>query len=231
MTTQLKLIPNVLARFSDLINGQALNTSLSSRQIETLWQPLVSHYTEAHRHYHDLSHIAFLFKQFDSIKPNLIHPDSVALAIFYHDVIYDTQNSSNLSSALSNERQSANFMQQQLDNLVPQSLINQAFNLILLTEKHELNDDDNHDFQNDARYFLDMDLSILGQSDEVYEGYAKAVRLEYAQVPDELYRQGRMQVLTNFLNRPRLYFTDYFYDRFEQMARTNLEREIKNLSV
>ena len=231
MTTQLKLIPNLLARFSDLINGHAHNTSLSSRQIETLWQPLVSHYTEAHRHYHDLSHIAFLFRQFDSIKPNLIYPDSVALAIFYHDVIYNTQNSSNLSSALSNERQSANFMQQQLNSLVPQSLINQAFNLILLTEKHELNDDDNHDFQNDARYFLDMDLSILGQSDEVYEGYAKAVRLEYAQVPDELYRQGRMQVLTNFLNRPRLYFTDDFYDRFEQTARANLEREIKNLSV
>lgn len=77
--------------------------------------------------------------------------------------------------------------------------------------------------------FLDLDLSILGSSDHEYDLYAKQIRKEYNSYSTEEYRIGRITVLRGFLNRERLYFTDYFYGKYESRARRNIEREISSL--
>ena len=43
------------------------------------------------------------------------------------------------------------------------------------------------------------------------------------------YRAGRRRVLGEFLARPRLYSTDYFYSRYERQARENLSRTLARL--
>lgn len=50
-------------------------------------------------------------------------------------------------------------------------------------------------------------------------------------VSDIDYQQGRKAVLERFLQRPRLYFSEFFYTKFEQQARANLSQEIAELSV
>jgi predicted metal-dependent HD superfamily phosphohydrolase len=80
-----------------------------------------------------------------------------------------------------------------------------------------------------AEVFLDLDLSILGASEDDYDDYTKLIREEYSCYSAEEYRNGRIKVLKGFLNRERLYFTDYFHKKYEVRARENIEREIKSL--
>ena len=80
-----------------------------------------------------------------------------------------------------------------------------------------------------AAVFLDLDLSILGASEDNYDVYTKQIREEYSYYSVEEYRNGRIKVMKELLNRERLYFTDYFHMKYEVRARENIEREIKSL--
>jgi predicted metal-dependent HD superfamily phosphohydrolase len=82
---------------------------------------------------------------------------------------------------------------------------------------------------NDGRYVVDIDLSILGEAAERFDAYERAIRLEYAHVPDDAFRPGRATILRQFLDRPRIYGTDFFRDRYEATARANLARSLAAL--
>ncbi len=82
----------------------------------------------------------------------------------------------------------------------------------------------------DNLIFLDLDLAILGASPAKYWQYAIAIRQEYSYLSDRDYRQGRKQVLAEFLNRDRIYFTKHFNRQLESIARKNLQTEIDFLS-
>ncbi len=97
--------------------------------------------------------------------------------------------------------------------------------LIRATAKHEVIEDDT-----DSAIFLDADLAILGSSEEDYDKYAAKIRQEYAWVPDDQYRAGRKTVLTNFLSRPKIYFTERAGKDLEEQSRKNIERELVRLS-
>lgn len=96
----------------------------------------------------------------------------------------------------------------------------------MMTADHRIGTWVDKDNYNDAAYLLDMDLSILGMSWSLYEQYAQAVRQEYAHVTDADYRYSRTTVLQGLLAHPRLYLTDYYYERLEAQARVNIKREL-----
>lgn len=77
--------------------------------------------------------------------------------------------------------------------------------------------------------FLDLDVSILAAPDEDYNTYAKQIRKEYSSFSWEEYRKGRMEVMTAFLQRERIFLTDHFNATYEQQARSNIQRELKSL--
>ena len=99
-------------------------------------------------------------------------------------------------------------------------LIEETARLILLTKHHATVAGDRV-----GQLLLDADLAILGAAPEVYDRYAAAIRREYAWVDDAAYRKGRAAVLDRFLQRPRLYFTPFLHDRYQQKAHGNMERE------
>ena len=72
----------------------------------------------------------------------------------------------------------------------------------------------------------DLDLAILGD-EQNYGLYSYLVMREagdnLCQV--EEYAKRRLEFLEEFLKRKRLYETEYFYNRFEKIARQNLLRE------
>ena len=97
---------------------------IDHQTIADCWQNIVTHYQQPHRHYHTLHHIQALLEQFDGIKDQLKQPESVLLAIFYHDVIYQTQG----KPAMSNERQrAAYFLDMDLRILGQTDLVYQAY--------------------------------------------------------------------------------------------------------
>ena len=137
------------------------NHSLIEKQVNGI----CARYDEGHRHYHTLRHISFLFSQLKALFVRMNDPDAVFFAIWFHDAIYDP-------SATNNEIQSAELARRYLNSLhVPDKIIEIVEEMILRTEKHKTEGADQ-----DATWFLDADLSILGSGKAAYKIYLDAVR-------------------------------------------------------
>ena len=83
----------------------------------------------------------------------------------------------------------------------------------------------------DAQGVVDIDLAILGQNEAVYQQFEKDVRSEYRWVRWSRYVKGRSAVLQSFMDRPRVYSTPYFFERYEAAARCNWQRAIAALTA
>jgi predicted metal-dependent HD superfamily phosphohydrolase len=182
-----------------------------------LFNDIVDHYNESHRAYHTLEHIAACLMHLDQIVNHLDQPLEVELAIWLHDVIYDPKRSDN-------EEQSAIYASDKLSRttLAP-AQIQRVAQLIRLTQ-HPATPRDN-----DERYLLDIDLSILGAPADIFDTYEQHIRREYAHVPQFFYRRGRKKILTLFTNTNPLFTTGYFNDLLEARARSNLQRALVRL--
>lgn len=144
---------------------------------------------------------------------------SVALAIWFHDAIYDT-------TQHNNEEQSALLCEQTLQSwFCPPALIDSVTSKIRATQRHEWTDGDP-----DTAVFLDLDLSILAAPEAAYQRYARQIEQEYAWVPAQAYCLGRTRVLRSFLGRVPLYFTPSLRDQWELQARRNLTDELTSLA-
>jgi predicted metal-dependent HD superfamily phosphohydrolase len=142
---------------------------------------------------------------------------AVQLAAWLHDVVYETQ-------AEENEEQSAAYAGRLLQRLaLPAEVIATCQRLILTTKGHRAGPDP------DSPILLDADLAILGAAEPDYARYARAIRQEYAWVPEEQYRHGRTRVLQGFLQRGRIYLTEPMFQALEARARANVTREIQSL--
>jgi len=202
----------------------AMTSDISPKQIDRLWRDIVTRYGEPQRAYHTLDHIEQLLVQFENIKHVLSEPHIIALALYYHDVIYDPTRSDN-------ELKSAEFAIDALGPYLSTEQCQQIHDLIMMTANHQIDTLVDSEKYNDAACLLDMDLSILGEPWSTYQQYAKAIRQEYNHVADDSYRDGRTAVLQGLLVHPKLYLTDHYYDQLEMQARDNLKRELTSLAA
>lgn len=187
--------------------------------VEDIGRLVIGKYSEKHRAYHNLSHIAALLAYAKEFEGKFDDGQSVGLAIWFHDVIYQPKSTRN-------EIESAKMAIDQLSLLnAPKSVIEKVEAMILATRKHQANGLDA-----DGKLFLDLDLAILGADAGVYAQYSKAIRREYSFVPWFLYRRSRRRILENFCERDYLYFTAEMRGRYETKARANIAKEIKELS-
>ena len=201
-----------------------MTSDISPKQIDRLWQDIVTRYGEPQRAYHTLNHIEQLLVQLENINHILSEPHITALALYYHDVIYDPTRSDN-------ELKSTEFATDALSPYLSTEQCQHIHALIMMTANHQLDTLVDNDKYNDAAYLLDMDLSILGAPWSAYEQYAKAIRQEYAHVADDSYRDGRTAVLQGLLAHPKLYLTDHYYEQLETQARDNIKRELTLLAA
>ena len=211
-------------------------THLSETDIQESWARLLPHYQQTHRYYHDVTHIDACLTWFDRVQAQFDNPFAVALAIWFHDIIYDVRRTDN-------EEKSAQYAVTALTNFVVSTrLVQQVYELILLTRHPSqpqpvLQGSAGSNLTgrkdsllmsiNDQALFLDIDLSILGQSKAVYVNYEQAIRAEYQHVPLWLYKLGRKRLLKRFLRQPQIYYSDFFQEKFEQQARVNIQSVLK----
>jgi predicted metal-dependent HD superfamily phosphohydrolase len=182
-----------------------------------LVEPLLSAYGHPDRHYHNLQHIADCLSDLDGVHDLARQPEAVELAIWYHDVVYDTH-------ATNNEEQSAGFAATALGVAgMPRPLIDSVSGLILAT-RHTL-----APRSQDEALLMDIDLAILGSPDDEFDRYERAIRQEYAWVSEPLFQTKRAAILRGFLARPALYHTPVFRERLERPARANLARSLARL--
>ncbi len=179
-------------------------------------------YGEPQRHYHTWAHIEVLLKLFDEVKSDLADPVAVQAAIYYHDAIYDP-------TAADNETQSAALLRREGDGVLTDTSLEAAVQLIEATARHRPPEDLDAPALEDAKLFLDMDLSILAAPWPAFCTYEAAIRREYAHVEEADFRVGRRKILEALLQRDRLFLSRRFAPRWEAPARANLRRSLANL--
>ncbi len=178
---------------------------------------LATSYGEPHRHYHDARHVRDCLALLDEAAHLAERPDEVELAIWLHDIVYRPLRRGN-------EERSARVAEWWLAaSGAAVAVIGRVCGLILATR---------HDAApggRDEALIQDVDLGILGSSPERYAGYERQIRREYRWVPGSLYRRRRADLLRRFLERGRIYRTEWFHGRFEAAARRNLESALREL--
>ena len=173
------------------------------------------------RAYHNLSHIAYMLNMLQ-IYLNAGYTDiancdinTLTQAVFLHDYIYNPLEKNNEEMSI----QAA----------IDEDFVNECdkkFQDLVLATKHIK--PANSELE---ALMADLDLSILGTfDDEIWKQYNHAIRQEYSMVPLKDYVKGRIEVLKNFLNKKRIFQTDFFYDMLEARARQNIAKEIEWLN-
>ncbi len=196
----------------------AARAGVAEGRINAIFQDLCRRHSEPGRAYHTLDHIAAMLDTVSEFEEDLHDPVAVRLAVWFHDVVYDSRRSDN-------EEQSAAYAVAALSEAGTVPLLPTVERLILATKTHQAPPGDT-----DCQILLDADLAVLGASAADYDRYARAIREEYAWVPEADYRAGRRRVLESFLKRERLYHTVRMFEQREQAARANLRREIERLT-
>lgn len=174
------------------------------------------------RPYHNWRHIETMLQLAWEYR-HLINDIEVFIAmILFHDVIYDSRRNDNEveSANVARDMLRAMFSRDRLDNVVV-GIEATAFHVVPVdvAELHA----------RDIALLLDMDLAILGSDEVQFARFDAAVREEYGWVTDQNWREGRAKVMENFLRRPVIYLTEPMRNRFEALARRNIEALMKEL--
>lgn len=181
---------------------------------------LIAAYSEPHRRYHGLGHIAFLLDEIQRRAAMLNDVVIVSLAAWYHDAVDDPQ-------AKDNEARSAAWAVEDLRRLGLEANRTRAVEVMILkTISHQAGE-----AEGDEALFLDMDFAILGAPPEVYATYADNIRGEYAFVPEAAFRAGRGAFLKAVLTQSRMFRTDIYEAEHGAQARVNIASEIARLEA
>lgn len=201
-------------------DGAGTAASIKSQQ---WWRKVRDAYTDQYRHYHTLSHLATMFTHLDEHKAELKSPALVAMAIFFHDIVYSE---ANVGIHAKNEMESAALWREfAADVGLSADQADEVASWIERTASHLKGK-----AEGDLAFFLDFDLAVLGESAAKYAEYTQQIRMEYASVPLKTFRQKRGGFMPQFLANEALYFTEHFKARYETQARQNVHDEINRLS-
>jgi predicted metal-dependent HD superfamily phosphohydrolase len=183
----------------------------------TEWAAVVDAWSQPHRRYHDLAHLAAVLGLVGELAGAAADPDAVRLAAWYHDVVYDPEGTDN-------EQVSAERARAGLRGLVTDERLAEVARLVRLTAGHDPAPDDAN-----GAVLCDADLAVLAAPPEAYAAYASAIRLEYGHLSDEEFTAGRIAVLERLLALPTLYRTEAAQP-WTDTARANLTAELTLLT-
>jgi predicted metal-dependent HD superfamily phosphohydrolase len=179
---------------------------------------LLARWAEPHRRYHTLQHLRECLALFAAHRGEAGRPGEVAVAVWFHDAIYDT-------ARHDNEAASADWARRVLREAgAPDDVVAHVDALILATRHSQ------GPATPDERLLVDIDLAILGAEPARFDEYERQIRDEYGFVPEDAFRARRAEILRGFLARPALFTTASMASRFEAPARANLARAIARLA-
>lgn len=193
----------------------ALCERMTLAAADDLWREIAVAYGEAQRHYHTLTHIAAVTRDWREARGQFSDPDAALLALVFHDLIYDP-------ARADNEAKSAERLRVLLADSLDVHRLSRAEMHIVATKSHAHTDD------KDTNLVLDIDMAILGAAQADYLAYAENVAREYLPVYGlDAYAAGRANLfLRPTLTRGPIFLTEAFAGR-EDQARRNLAEELE----
>jgi len=181
---------------------------------EALCIELQRRYSEPQRHYHTLQHLGECLAWFEREQALAEHPGEVALALWFHDAVYDVH-------AHDNEARSAEWARSAMLAAGAQAEAAERVHALVMATRHDAVPEGR-----DAELLVDIDLSILGAEQERFDEYERQVHAEYAFVPKAVRLPRRRAILQRFLARKAIYTTPGMHALLEARARANLARSI-----
>jgi predicted metal-dependent HD superfamily phosphohydrolase len=174
---------------------------------------IIKRYSEPRRKYHNCDHLLHCLVLLQSCRFLVTNDETyyrLVLAVFFHDAFYDPQYSQN-------EEVSAIIAEKSLkDAGLPDNIISRISNFILATKHSEMSSDF------DTQLMCDLDLAALGLPAQEFDSNLIKIRNEYSMYSKEQFIAGRSKFIEDFLDRPSIYQTWYFRDRFEKIAWENM---------
>lgn len=199
--------------------------------IDAAFDQLIEDYQHPPRFYHTIDHVKDVLDHLDFAAAHVdelktLTPvekqkflDTVELAIWYHDIVYD-------ATLHDNEAQSADNMVDAAQKMgIAADIIDLAKEAILITAHHA-------DAKTLAeKIIVDCDLHTLGVPWDKFFNNSALIRKEYAHVADDLYVVGRANALMSFLGENGIYKTVAFRGRYEDKAQENIKRLVLNAAT
>ncbi|VTU25805.1 hypothetical protein E5CHR_02070 [Variovorax sp. PBL-E5] len=179
-----------------------------------LLSALMARYAEPQRHYHTLQHLGECLALLALHRAAAERPAEVALALWFHDAIYDVQGHDN-------EALSAGWARDVLGAAgLPAEVAERVHALVMATQHNAVPEG------RDAELLIDIDLSILGAAPARFAQYEHQIRAEYAHISPAVFEPRRRGILSRFLERRPLYQTAEIRAAREAQARINLQAAI-----
>lgn len=164
------------------------------------------------RAYHNVVHIRHCLEQFREVRHCAKEPAAVETAIWFHDAIYNPR-------WRDNELHSAMFAERVLSYAgIHPAFIKRVEELIMATRHRETPTDA------DAMMLCDIDLSPLGASDKAFDKNSHLIRKEYSWLKEDEFFLKQAAFLKKFLERPSVFTTAFFREKYERQAHRNIER-------
>lgn len=178
---------------------------------------LFQSWSEPHRRYHGVAHLRDVLARVEDLAEEAEDADAVRFAAWYHDSVY--------AGLPDDEERSAVRAEHELSALgVPSALVDEAARLVRMTVTHDPAPGDRN-----GEVLSDADLAALALPGDRYRHNTGEIRAEYAHIPDDVFRKGRIQVLLALLEGPAVFRTEAGRARWESAARENLRAELAEL--
>lgn len=178
---------------------------------------LVNAYREPQRRYHTLAHIEHCLGMFDQCKSLARNPNALEIAVWFHDVIFEP-------GRRDNETLSAE-LYQDLSAGIHEPEMRQLVDRLIMATLHDGTSLDD----SDASYMVDIDLSGFGLSWDEFLLDSQHLREENSHLSDAAYYRNQGDFQSGLLARPNFFYSNFFYQRYEQQARANLARYFEQI--
>jgi len=188
----------------------ALGLTGYERRFEGIWVA----YSNPSRGYHGIAHLDQCLTMCESNRSSFDHPDEIAMALFFHDLVYDTHKTDGMN-VFDSASKCEDFLQSSGCN---RAAINRITTAICYTT-HTMKP-----VTKDEGLVMDIDLSMIQYYN--FEAIEHLVRKEYEWVPLAEYQRARKDILIRLYLREYLYSSELFRNTLETRTKEQLFRMI-----
>ncbi|HEX2889985.1 hypothetical protein [Vineibacter terrae] len=189
---------------------------------DALLEAALAHHRQPHRAYHDARHVLELLELAQAHAPDLTAAER--LAILFHDAVYVPG-----AAKGENERLSALLMRATVFALAHAGLVATPADAVLADADTIIRATTHAEPPPAlAARMCDLDLWRLAAPWDDFVRHGEDIRYEfrYLHASDDAFWAARHAFYRSMLQKPALFATDYFRDRFEARAHANLSRAI-----
>ena len=186
---------------------------------------ITNQYDCYNRKYHNCYHIVDVLDKLDEYvfeHYDCKHQNEMRVALLLHDVVYDVP----CFGQMTNEMKSAAVFDKYIVKMLPGLRDNIDCHLVsdlILSTQYGTEFEATEKDELAYKLVHDIDFSSLGDSFERFCKDGKNIRQEYWMASDKEFEVGRKAFLQSMLAKPKIYLTEYYFDKYEAQARSNMQ--------